>query len=122
MILCPTHAGYHSGSYSSKPTGATDALLLSRKPVIPALTGRYGVEMIARECGAVLQSGIPLLGVCLYPIIDRPDWDHTDYWHHSGLWDADLTVNPPARVLVEPYANALLQAQTSLLEAAFVVG
>ncbi|AKD54273.1 glycoside hydrolase family 1 protein [Spirosoma radiotolerans] len=74
------------------------------------------VKMIARECLAVLQADVPLLGVCLYPIIDRPDWDHTDYWHHSGLWDADLSTNPVGRVLVEPYARALVQAQAIVQE------
>lgn len=72
------------------------------------------IDMIGRECAAVLQAGVPLWGVCLYPIIDRPDWDHLDYWHHSGLWDADLSINPPGRVLHEPYANALLQTQATL--------
>ena len=38
-------------------------------------------RMIAEECAAVLRAGLPLQGVCLYPIIDRPDWDHLDQWH-----------------------------------------
>lgn len=74
------------------------------------------IDMISRECGAVLQAGVPLWGVCLYPIIDRPDWDHPDYWHQSGLWDADLSTNPPGRILYEPYAQALFQTQTTLVE------
>ncbi len=82
----------------------------------PGIDRPFWIEMIGRECAAVLQAGVPLLGVCLYPIVDRPDWDHLDNWHHSGLWDADLSSNPPGRVLVEPYANALLQAQAVVLE------
>lgn len=35
----------------------------------------------ARACG------IPVRGMCLYPIVDRPDWDDFDHWHHSGMWD-----------------------------------
>ncbi|MCI1188690.1 amine oxidase [Hymenobacter sp. DH14] len=68
-------------------------------------------RMIADECAQVLRKGLPLQGVCIYPLIDRPDWDHTDQWHQSGLWDADLSQPGPARVLHQPSAEALLQAQ-----------
>lgn len=71
----------------------------------------HWINMIGRECAAVIRAGVPLWGACIYPIIDRPDWDHLHNWHRSGLWDADHTVYPPRRVLYEPYARALLQAQ-----------
>ena len=88
----------------------------------PGIDRPFWIEMIGRECAAVRQAGIPLVGVCLYPIVDRPDWDHTDYWHRSGLWDADLSTTPPGRILVEPYANALRQAQATILESSLLVG
>jgi beta-glucosidase/6-phospho-beta-glucosidase/beta-galactosidase len=68
-------------------------------------------RMIADECAHVLRKGLPLQGVCIYPLIDRPDWDHTHEWHRSGLWDADLAQPGPGRVLHQPSAEALLQAQ-----------
>ena len=69
-------------------------------------------RMIGQECAAVLRKGLPLWGTCVYPIIDRPDWDHLDHWHQSGLWDAGLRQpGPPARVLHQPTAHALHQAQ-----------
>ena len=68
-------------------------------------------RMLADECAQVLRQGLPLQGVCIYPLIDRPDWDHPDQWHRSGLWDADLNRPGPARVLHEPSAEALRQAQ-----------
>ena len=71
-------------------------------------------RMIAEECAHVLRKGLPLQGVCIYPLIDRPDWDHLDQWHQSGLWDADLSQPGPARVLHQPSAEALLQAQAAL--------
>jgi len=69
-------------------------------------------QMIGRECAAVLRQGLPLWGTCIYPVIDRPDWDHLDQWHQSGVWDAVLRpAAPPARALHLPTAQALRQAQ-----------
>ena len=74
--------------------------------------------MIGEECAAVLAEGLPLWGACLYPIIDRPDWDHLDQWHRSGLWDADLSRPGPPRVLHQPSADALRKAQALVENAA----
>lgn len=71
------------------------------------------MSSIAEECGIVLSADLPLWGVCLYPIIDRPDWDNLSCWHHSGLWDHGV-VNHNERVLNEPYAKALRQAMDSI--------
>ncbi|WP_026880475.1 hypothetical protein [Hymenobacter norwichensis] len=94
-------------------------------PIVLTETSHPGVdrpvwmEMIGRECAAALKMGIPLWGVCLYPILDRPDWDFLDReWHRSGLWDAVLRPDgPPLRVLHEPYAKALLAAQQQVQHA-----
>lgn len=64
---------------------------------------------ITEECGIVHSLGLPLWGVCLYPIIDRPDWDNLTCWHHPGLWD-NLSGNPAERILHQPYAKALHSA------------
>lgn len=91
-----------------------------KKPVVLTETSHPGehrpqwISMIGQECAAAVDAGIPLWGVCLYPIIDRPDWDHLHHWHHSGLWDADLSLDPPGRILCEPYADALLRAQQEI--------
>lgn len=80
---------------------------------------------VAEECAAALHAGVPLLGVCLYPIIDRPDWDHLDRpWHRSGLWDVEPGPDGPfTRVLFQPYADALLRARQRVAEAqAFATG
>lgn len=86
----------------------------------PGIDRPVWIDMIGRECAAVIQAGVPLWGVCLYPIVDRPDWDHLDHWHRSGLWDADLSMKPPGRVLYEPYAEALLRVQVSLPDTSLV--
>lgn len=76
------------------------------------------MSSIAEECGIMLSSGLPLWGICLYPIIDRPDWDNLACWHHSGLWDT-INGNPNERVLHEPYAAALHTAIADIREISF---
>ena len=58
---------------------------------IPEDDRRDWLKMISDECLSVLASGIPFYGCCIYPILDRPDWDFPDIWHHSGLWDITNT-------------------------------
>jgi hypothetical protein len=75
------------------------------------------VRFITKECIAASQAGIPLWGVCWYPIIDRPDWDHLTPWHHAGLWDVDIAkvqAGIPSRELHMPTAIALLECQKQL--------
>lgn len=45
------------------------------------------IRSITKECLSILETGIPLWGCCFYPVIDRPDWDDLNDWHHSGIWD-----------------------------------
>lgn len=68
------------------------------------------MDMIAKECTAVLKQDIPFLGVCIYPIIDRPDWDDLVTWHRSGLWDVHHD-NKLERALYHPMAEAFLRVQ-----------
>lgn len=74
---------------------------------------------IGEECAAARRAGLPLWGACAYPVIDRPDWDHLDHWHHSGLWDAELRPDgqPPRRHLDPATAEALRQAQAAVAAA-----
>jgi hypothetical protein len=101
-----------------------EAYLRYKKPVVLAETSHPGIDRphwiqyITGECVTLLKQGIPFWGVCLYPIIDRPDWDHFAPWHTAGLWDARLTeTGPPERVLCQPYAEAFRECQ-QLVDAA----
>lgn len=96
------------------------------RPMVLAETSHSGADrphwmrFIAEECAAAMRDGLPLWGVCLYPILDRPDWDHANYWHRSGLWDAELDADgrpTGARLLCEPYARALQEAQQTISHA-----
>jgi len=70
------------------------------------------VDFITYECNKVLKMQIPLLGICWYPAIDRPDWDHLSPWHQSGMWDVFINDEGiPVRRLYQPVAEALLKAR-----------
>ncbi|KQP35852.1 glycosyltransferase [Pseudorhodoferax sp. Leaf274] len=84
------------------------------RPLCVAETGHVGagradwLDHMAGEVAACRARGIPIAGLCLYPLIDRPDWQDSGHWHHSGLWDvpgADL--GDFTRRLHQPYAERL---------------
>jgi len=87
-----------------------------RRPMVMAETGHIGVgraawlHEVAGEVQRARALGVPLQGVCLYPLLDRPDWNDTWRWHRSGLWQVPQTEadDRPARRLNRPYARALL--------------
>jgi hypothetical protein len=89
-----------------------------RRPLFVAETSHFGVgrapwlrEMVA-EVVLARKAGVPLEGVCLYPILDRPDWENLDHWHNSGLWDLRRNADGVLeRVLVEEYAAELCRAR-----------
>jgi beta-glucosidase/6-phospho-beta-glucosidase/beta-galactosidase len=68
------------------------------------------IRMIAAQCAELINRGAPILGVCLYPVIDRPDWDNLHIWHQAGLWDNDFSERH-ARVLHTESAVALAEGQ-----------
>ena len=63
------------------------------RPLLVSETGQFGVGRaawmyeLAMEVGIARAKNIPVEGICLYPIIDRPDWEDANFWHHSALWD-----------------------------------
>lgn len=75
------------------------------------------IKMIAEESALVLSAGLPLWGVCWYPILNRPDWDNLDDWHHSGLWeDKYNSVETQSRLPHLPTVQALFESQELLRE------
>ena len=51
---------------------------------------------------------MPILGVCLYPIVDRCGWDDARHWHNSGLWDLSSDVDGRLRRIVNREYAAVL--------------
>ncbi len=84
-----------------------------RRPLFLGETSHFGVgrglwlKEVYREVKTAMANGIPMEGITIYPIIDRPDWDDIHLWHNSGLWD--LIPDEQGRlqrVLNEDYAAA----------------
>jgi beta-glucosidase/6-phospho-beta-glucosidase/beta-galactosidase len=89
-----------------------------RRPMFIAETSHYGtgrgdwILEVARECRAAIDRGVPIEGVCLYPILDRFDWEDCTHWHNSGLWDMHRDAKGHyQRVLNREYASGLEEAQ-----------
>ncbi|WP_147275795.1 hypothetical protein [Adhaeribacter pallidiroseus] len=96
-----------------------------QRPIIISETSHYGgnrpawMRMITREVQQVLSRKIPLLGVCLYPILDRSDWENDDHWHNSGLWDySPGEEGRHLRVLAPEYKIEIKHAQQLFSQAA----
>jgi UDP-galactopyranose mutase len=92
-----------------------------RRPLFIAETSHYGtgrapwLDEIAAESRKAIELGIPLLGVCLYPILDRFDWEDPTHWHNSGLWDMRKNGTGIYRRVMNPaYGDALRRAQRLL--------
>lgn len=106
-----------------------------RRPLLLAETGHVGMgraawlHEVAGEALRARARGVPLAGVCLYPLLDRPDWspaqtppevdtaaaprDPLSRWHRCGLWhlpdpgERPRAPSPAARHAVVPYVRAL---------------
>ncbi len=85
-----------------------------RRPLMVSETGteddaRPGwLHYICNEVRAAMRHGVPVHGICLYPILNHPGWDD-DRHCCNGLFDyADEVGN---REVYQPLANAILAEQ-----------
>jgi hypothetical protein len=69
---------------------------------------------LADECEAMLTEGLPLRGVCLYPVLGMPEWHARHVWSRMGLWDLEHDGEGLRRVPHEPTHEALRDAQRRL--------
>ena len=96
-------------------------------PIVVAETSHVGegralwLNDIATQTELAIARGVAVDGICLYPAVDRPDWNNQSHWHRSGLWDAiapgQTEADPPSSIsrrLAEQYAAALGQCQKRL--------
>lgn len=92
-----------------------------QRPLFVAETSHYGIHRapwlnyITAEVIQARSLGVPVLGICLYPIINRHGWDDPLHWHDSGLWDLLLDATGKAQhVLNTRYATELQEAQARI--------
>jgi len=91
-----------------------------QKPLMISETSHFGsgrarwIREMSQEVYHARIRGIPVEGICLYPILDRYDWDNKQHWHNSGLWDMSPGDPSMHRVLNTEYAAALHECQQLL--------
>ena len=121
----PLH--WHLGDSRRRPLSELVASVWQRygRPMLIAETSHVGegrgqwLDDVAREVGVCRKRGMPVEGLCLYPIIDRHGWDDFSHWHRSGLWEVGAGSQDPfgpsfERVLCRPYAEQLRRWQRHL--------
>lgn len=114
---------WHLGDPRRKPLHAMLEKVHQRyqRPLLLAETSHVGsgrgawISQVAAQVSQARLAGTDVVGICLYPIIDRPLWEDTSFWTRSGLWDLSHE-NPDrfSRHLQQPYDRALRLAQHSL--------
>jgi beta-glucosidase/6-phospho-beta-glucosidase/beta-galactosidase len=68
---------------------------------------------VCEEALAAIERGVPIEGICLYPVVNHPGWDD-DRHCYNGLWDY---ANPNGeRAIYQPLADEL-QRQRALFAA-----
>jgi beta-glucosidase/6-phospho-beta-glucosidase/beta-galactosidase len=111
------------------PLAADDPRRVSLASLVRAVWQRYGTQIVITETGAVeeargpwleelsvmaeqlIDEGVPLEGVCLYPILGMPEWHARDEWTRMGLWDLQRDQNGLCRNIYVPMLQALRAAQ-----------
>ena len=107
------------------PLADTDPRRVPLRAIVDDVWRRYGLDVaisetahvgdarpgwlheLAEEAEALLDAGVPLGGVCLYPILGMPEWHDREVWTRMGLWDLQERGGALERVLHEPSAEAL---------------
>ncbi len=67
-------------------------------------------ELAAMSC-TLLEQGVALRGVCLYPVLGMPEWHMREVWTRMGLWDLEPERETLRRLPHLPVLDALRRAQ-----------
>lgn len=104
------------------------AYLRYLKPIFLSETGHFGVgraqwiEEITEECIIALSEGLPILGACIYPVTDRPDWDDLSSYSNCGIYELDKDKNRFADIsTVEAVLNGHAAIERTLAYNKFVL-
>ncbi len=88
-------------------------------PVVLSETGHFGehkaewMELIIEDCIDAINMGVDLKGICIYPVLDRPDWDNPNHLIPCGIW----TYNEKKERIVDEGYLLKVQNYHSLIEA-----
>jgi hypothetical protein len=112
------------------PLDDDDPRRLRLSDLVRTVAGRYGGDVmitetthvgdkrgpwlreVAEEAEILLREGVPLHGVCLYPILGMPEWHSPTDWTPMGLWDPASHAEPHGqRVPHQPMLDAFRDAQ-----------
>jgi beta-glucosidase/6-phospho-beta-glucosidase/beta-galactosidase len=66
------------------------------------------LRYVCEEVQEALRAGVPVEGICLYPILNHPGWED-DRHCHNGLWD--YATEAGDREIHEPLAQELRHQQ-----------
>lgn len=72
------------------------------------------LQEVVAQVRIATDSGVAVESICLYPVMDRPDWEEPHRWHQSGLWDINPHAPGTSPALVRDYAVAYAQARRAL--------
>jgi beta-glucosidase/6-phospho-beta-glucosidase/beta-galactosidase len=89
--------GEEINGYKSLSALGTGVFQRYQRPIVITETSFEGSEeekgrwirFVTDQCREMISSGVELWGVCIYPVLNRPDWDFPDRWHNSGIWEVD---------------------------------
>ena len=91
-----------------------------RAEILITETSRVGLKRenwimeLATQVEVIRSLGIPLGGVCWYPILEMPDWHQRNEWTAMGLWDLDHDKETMDRIPYHPGLSALHDAEMRL--------
>lgn len=122
------------------PLEANDPRLVPLRKLVRRVWERYGGDLLITETGhvngmrapwldhvtdeaqALLAEGVPLRGICLYPILGMPEWHIRNQWTPMGLWDLEHRNASMHRRIYKPMLQKLRIAQQRMAEGALVSG
>jgi beta-glucosidase/6-phospho-beta-glucosidase/beta-galactosidase len=97
-----------------------------KRPILIGETSHVGsgraewIRELTDEVIVAVKAGLPLEGICLYPIMDRFEWNDPTHWHNSGLWDYVLEPDGTfRRVLNEEYGAEFHRSRLRLAAIGF---
>jgi hypothetical protein len=111
------------------PLAAEDPRRVPLADLVRGVWCRYGAEVVITETSALgearapwihelsqmaeqlLDDGVQLRGICLYPILGMPEWHARDQWARMGLWDLEHDQDVLQRKTCTPMLDALRAAQ-----------